>query len=109
MRILAQLNRRERIATAVCVAFIAATLLLSILDRMSLFHVARSMMDPNYQQLLYTGTIVIPDKIPGQCRFTQYDNKTSEFRNTEIADCYSKSRINSPISRMDSLRDAFSK
>jgi len=109
LRVLAQLNRRERIALVICLTFIVATLLLSIADRTSIVHITRSMIDPNNQQLRYTGTIIIPDQAAGQCRFTQFDNKTSEFRHTELGECYGKSGVNSPYSRMESLRDAFSK
>ncbi len=109
MRVLAQLNRRERIALIVCVAFIVATLVLSIADQMALIHITRTMINPNYQQLRYTGTIVTPDQAPGQCRFVQFDNKTSELRHAELGDCFGRPGVNSPYGRMESFRDAFSK
>ena len=109
MRILAQLNYRERMALIICMAFIIATLVLSIVDRTSLFHVTRMMIDPNYQQLRYTGTIVTREQAAGMCRFVQFDNRTSEIRHAEIAECYTDRGVNSPFSRMISLRDAFTK
>jgi len=107
MRIQAQLTHRERTSLIFCLAFMAATLFLSFADQNSFIHTARMMIDPNYLQLRYTGTIVTPEPTFGMCRFVQYDNKTSEFRNTEISECFSKSGINSPYSRMNSLRDTF--
>jgi hypothetical protein len=109
MRIAAQLNSRERTALIFCLAFMAATMFLSFVDQNSVIHTIRSKMDPNYLQFRYTGTIVVPDQPNGMCRFVEYDNKTSEFRNTEVADCYGRSGTNSPYSRMNSLRDTFKK
>ena len=108
MRISAQLNSRERTALIFCLAFMAAILLLSFLDQNSFIHTFRSTIDPN-QQLRYTGTIIYPEQANGKCRFVQYDNRTSEFRNTEVADCYARPGIYSPNSRIDSLRNAFKK
>jgi len=107
MRISAQLNSRERTALIFCLAFMGATLLLSFVDQDSFIHTVRSTMDPNYLQFRYTGTIVIPDQPNGMCRFVQYDNKTSEFRNTDVAECYARPGMNQPYSRMNSLRDTF--
>jgi hypothetical protein len=109
LRVLAQLNHRERTALIICVAFIAATLVLSIVDHASLIHITRAMIDPSYLQLRYTGTIVTPDQTDGMCRFVQFDNRTIELRHAEIAKCFGKSGVNSPYGRMDSLRDAFSR
>jgi hypothetical protein len=109
LRVLAQLNNRERTALIICVAFIIATLALSMVDQTSLIHVTRTMIDPNYLKLRYTGTIVMPDQSPGQCRFVQFDNKTSEIRHAELAECFSKPGVNSPYDRMNSFRDAFSR
>jgi len=109
MRVLAQLNNRERTTLIICAAFIAATLFLSFVDKMSLVHVTRMMIDPNYQQFRYTGTIVTPDQADGMCRFVQFDNRTIEFRRAEVADCFAKRGINSPYGRMNSLRDAFTR
>lgn len=109
MRVVAQLTRRERIALIICVAFSVATLFLSFADQTSLIHISKLMIDPDYLRLRYTGTIITPDQAPGQCRFTQYDNKTSEFRHTELAECYGKPEVSSPYGRMNSLRDAFSR
>ena len=109
MRIADQLNSRERTALIICLAFIVATMLLAVVDQTSLVHTARTMMDPNYLRLRYTGTIVIPDQPQGMCRFVQYDNKTSEFRDTEIAECLGKAGVNSPYNRFDALRDTFTR
>jgi len=109
MRAIAKLNSRERAGLIFCLAFIAATLLLSLLDKSSMYHALRSTLDPNYLQFRYTGTIVTPDQVSGMCRFVQYDNKTSEFKNSELAECYSKPSVNTPHSRIDSLRDTFKK
>ena len=107
MRIRTRLSSRERTALIFCLAFISATFVLSFYDDTSFIHAIRATMDPNYQQLRYTGTIVIPEQTYGMCRFVQYDNKTSEFRNTEVGECYGRSGVNSPYSRMNSLRDTF--
>ena len=107
MRISTELNSRERTALIFCLAFLAATLLLSFVDRNSIIHSVRSTLDPNYLQVRYTGTIVTPNQSNGMCRYVQYDNRTSEFRNTEVAECFGKSGMYSPHSRMDSLRDTF--
>ncbi len=109
MRVLTQLNRRERIALIVCVAFMIATLVLSFTDRTSLVHITKTIINPDYLKLRYTGTIVMPDQSSGQCRFTKFDNKTSEIRHAELGDCFGKTKVNSPYGRMESLRDAFSK
>jgi hypothetical protein len=109
VRIAARLNSREQTALIFCLAFMGATLLLSFVDQNSFIHSVGSTMDPNYLQFRYTGTIVIPDQPNGMCRFVQYDNKTSEFRNTDVAECYAKPGVNSPYSRMNSLRDTFKK
>jgi len=109
MRISAELNSRERTALIFCLVFMAATLLLTFIDQNSFIHTVRSTIDPNYLQLRYTGTVIIPDQPNGQCRFIQYDNRTSEFRNTEVAECYNRPSVYSPHSRMDSLRDTFKK
>jgi hypothetical protein len=106
MRVLAQLNRRERTAIIVCIGFIAATLLLSLVDQFRVYRYARSMMDPEYQRLRYTGTIVVPN-MQGQCRYTQFDNKTSELRGSEVVDCIGGVGATSAGNRMNSLRDAF--
>jgi hypothetical protein len=106
MRVLAQLNRRERIAVVACLAFVTATLLLSVVEHFQLVHVARTMLDPNYQRMKYTGTIVLPGPERGQCRFTQFDNKTSELQKSEVAECYGR-RPNSPNDRINVLRDTF--
>lgn len=107
MRILKELNGRERTALVFCVAFMLATLVLSTFDQRSILHNARSMIDPNYLDVTYTGTIVVPAQTSGQCRFTQFNNRTIEFKGTAIAECYGKSGMNSPNDRMNSLRDAF--
>jgi hypothetical protein len=107
MRIRPRLSHRERNALVFGVAFMAATLFLSFVDQNSFIHTARMMIDPNYLQVNYTGTIVTPAPTSGMCRFVEYDNKTSEFRNTEIANCLRKSGPISPNSRMDALRDTF--
>ena len=107
MRVAAQLNHRERGALVFCLAFIIATLLLSFVDRNSFIHTARSMLNPNYLQVNYTGTIVTPQPDSSMCRFVEYDNRTSEFRNTEVADCLRKSGGTAPFARMDALRDTF--
>ena len=107
MRISTELNGRERTALIFCIAFLAATLLLSFVDRNSIIHTVRSTLDPDYLQLRYTGTIVTPNQPNGMCRFVQYDNKTSEFRNAKVAECFGRSGIYSPHSRMDSLRETF--
>ena len=109
MRISAELSSRERTALIFCLAFMAATLLLLFIDQNSFIHTLRSTIDPNYLQLRYTGTIITPDQSKGMCRFVQFDNKTSEFRNTEFAECYNRPSSYSPHSRMDSLRDTFKK
>ena len=109
MRISNELSGRERTALIFCLAFMAATLLLTFVDQNSFIHSVRSTIDPNYLQLRYTGTVIIPDQSKGMCRFSQYDNRTSEFRNTEVAECYNRPSSYSPHSRMDSLRDTFKK
>jgi hypothetical protein len=109
MRVQAQLNHRELTALIICVAFMVATFVLSIVDRTSLVHATRMIVNPNYQQLRYTGTIVMPDQAAGMCRLVQFDNRTIELRHAEIAECFAKSGVNSPFGRMDSLRDAFSR
>ncbi len=106
MRLSTELNNRERTALIFCLAFMAATLLLTIVDQNSFIHTVRSTLDPNYLQFRYTGTIITPDQSKGMCRYVQYDNKTSEFRNTEFAECYNRPKY-SPHARIDSLRDTF--
>jgi hypothetical protein len=109
VRDLMQFNNRERAALAVCALFIAATLLLTLVDRTSLVHATRLIINPNYLQFRYTGTIVTPDEASGMCRFAKYDNRTSEIRNAEINECNSKSKLDTPHSRLQSLRDTFKK
>jgi hypothetical protein len=109
MHVSTHLNSRERTALIFCLAFMAATLILAFVDQNSFIHSVRSTMDPNYQQYRYTGTIVTPGQTNGMCRFVQYDNKTSEFRNAEVAECNARLGVYSPHSRMDSLRDTFRK
>ena len=109
MRISNELSGRERTALIFCLAFMGATLLLTFVDQNSFIHTVRSTIDPNYLQLRYTGTVITPDQSKGMCRFSQYDNRTSEFRNTEVAECYNRPSSYSPHSRMDSLRDTFKK
>ena len=106
MRVLAQLNRRERTAIVVCIGFIAATLFLSLVDQFRVYRFARSIINPEYQRLRYTGTIIVPQTM-GQCRFTQFDNKTSELRGSEVGDCSNGTGPTSAGNRMNSLRDAF--
>jgi hypothetical protein len=105
MRIVSKLNRREQTALIFCLAFIAATIMLAYVDKNSLFHALRTKFETQHQQ--YTGTIVTPDEVDGRCRFVQYDNRTSEFRNREVANCNSKPGMNAPTDRMNALRDAF--
>jgi hypothetical protein len=107
MRIANHLNSRERTALVFCVAFMVATLMLSTLDQRSVLHSARSMIDPNYLDVQYTGTIVVPAQMSGQCRYTQFNNRTIELKGSEIGECYNKSGAISPNDRMNSLRDAF--
>ena len=109
MRTRVRFTQRERNAFVLCVAFIGATLLLSLVDQNSIIHSARSIIDPNYLDVRYTGTIVTPSLSSGICRFVQYDNKTSEFRNTEFAECLRNSGRTSPYARMEALRDTFKK
>ena len=109
MRISTGLNSRERTALIFCLAFLAATLLLTFVDQHSFIHAVRSTMDPNYLQFRYNGTVVIPDQPNGMCRFIMYDNKTSEFRNTEVAECYNRPSMYSPHARIESLRETFKK
>ena len=106
MRVLAQLSRRERTAIVVCLGLMVATLGLSLVDHIHVYRYARSMMDPENQRLRYTGTIVVPHVL-GQCRYTQFDNKTSELRGSEVSECLGGSLANPAGNRLDSLRDAF--
>jgi hypothetical protein len=108
MRIVSELNGRERTALLFCVAFMLATLVLATFDQRSIIHHARTMIDPNYLDVTYTGTIVQPAQQSGQCRYTQFNNRTIEFKGTAIAECYGRSTV-SPTDRMNSLRDAFKK
>lgn len=105
MRIAGKLSRGEQTALIFCLAFIVATILLSLVDRHSLFHALRSKLDPEHTR--YTGTIVTPDEVDGRCRFVQYDNRTSEFFNREVANCNARPGMNAPNERMNALRDAF--
>jgi hypothetical protein len=105
MRIAGKLSRREQTALIFCLAFIVATIMLSFADKNSLFHALRSTFESEHKR--YTGTIVTPDEVDGRCRFVQYDNRTSEFRNREVANCNSKPGMNAPNERMNALRDAF--
>jgi hypothetical protein len=107
MRIVSQLNGRERAALLFCVAFMVATLVLSTFDQRLIVHQARSLVDPNYLDVTYTGTIVVPVQQSGQCRYTQFNNRTIELKGSEIAECYNSSPMNQPGARMNSLRDAF--
>ncbi|HTS40602.1 MAG TPA: hypothetical protein VMH84_08700 [Xanthobacteraceae bacterium] len=107
MRFLTQLSRRERTALVICLGFIAATFLVSYAEQTSIFYYGR-FRDPEFQKRQYTGTIVIPEQNLGQCRFTQFNNKTSEFTRSEVGDCYSRPDVNQ-FDRMHSLRDAFKK
>jgi hypothetical protein len=110
VRVVAKLSRREQTALIFCLAFIAATFLLSMIDQNSLFHAVRNRLDPNLLRNGYTGTIVTPEQAAGMCRFVQYDNRTSEFTNTEFGECLSRRfNVNSPNARMNALRDTFKK
>src|SRR5260221_11051365 len=101
MRITAELNSRERTALIFCLAFMAATLLLTFVDQNSFIHTVRSTIDHNYLQLRYTGTVIIPDQSKGMCPFSQYNNRTKEFRKTEEAEYYTRPNSYSLNSRMD--------
>jgi len=103
------LTSRERTALVFCVAFMIATLVLSTLDQRSIVHTVRSSINPNYLDLRYTGTIVQPAKASGQCKYTQFNNRTIEFIGSEINDCLNNRNPYSPSERMNSLRDAFKK
>ena len=109
MRFVGQLNSRERTVLLFCVAFMLATLLLSTFDQRVIVHHARSIIDPNYLDVTYTGTIVVPVRQSGQCRYTQFNNRTIELKGTEIAECYNPSPMNQPGERMNSLRNAFNR
>src|SRR5262245_59971091 len=109
MRVQSKLSRRERTALIFCVAFILATVALSFFDKSSLLYSVRVPFDNTDPKLRYTGTIVVPDQPTGRCSFTQYDNKTSEFRGTEYGECFGKPDVNSPFFRMNALRDTFKK
>ena len=109
MSIAKQLTGRERTALVFCVAFMMATLVLSTFDQRSIVHTVRSSIDPNYQDVRYTGTIVQPARASGQCRFTQFDNRTIEFMGSGIGDCFNNRNPYSPNERLNSLRDAFKK
>lgn len=107
MRFVSQLNGRERTALLFCVAFMVATLVLSTFDQRLIVHHARSIVDPNYLDVTYTGTIVVPVQQSGQCRFTQFNNRTIELKGSEVTECYNRSPMNAPGERMNSLRNAF--
>jgi hypothetical protein len=109
VRVLGKLNGRERVALVFCLAFMLATLVLSSFDQRTVVHTARTMIDPNYLDVQYTGTIVQPAKTVGQCRFTQFNNRTIEFRPSEFGECYRTLGAMTPHDRMNSLRDAFKK
>ena len=101
------LNGRERTALVFCVAFMMATLALAAVDQNSVLNTARSFIDPNYDDVPYTGTIVVPTRDMGQCRFTEFNNRTIEFTRSKLAECYLRGELYSPTARMNSLRDAF--
>ena len=109
MRFVSHLTGRERTALLFCVAFMIATLVLSTFDQRVIMHHARSIVDPNYLDVTYTGTIVIPVEQSGQCRYTQFNNRTIELKGSALAECYRSSPLNQPGERMNSLRNAFNK
>jgi len=109
MRFVSHLTGRERTALLFCVAFMVATLVLSTFDQRVIMHQARSIVDPNYLDVTYTGTIVVPTPQSGQCRYTQFNNRTIELKGSALAECYRSSPLNQPGERMNSLRNAFNK
>jgi hypothetical protein len=101
MRFLSNLSRRERIAIVVSLGFVAATILLSIVDQMLIFKTAAMPRER------YTGTIAMPTQNLGQCRRAQFDNKTGELGRPEMVECNGKTDVNLPTDRMNSMRDTF--
>jgi hypothetical protein len=109
LRVLTQLNPRERTALIVCLVVFVAILFLSIANQTKLIHITKSWIDPDYQQHSYFGAIVIPDQVSGRCRFVQYDNKSGETRSTELSECPGKVGVDSLNNRMNAVQDNFYK
>ena len=109
MRFVSGLTGRERVALLFCVAFMLATMVLSTFDQRTIVQQARSIIDPNYLEVTYTGTIIVPTQNSGQCRYTQFNNRTIELKGSEVTECYRRSALNQPGDRMNSLRDAFNR
>jgi hypothetical protein len=59
----------------------------------------------------YSGVIVIPSGIVGQCRHIEFNNNTGAFRETGSGECRDEptQAPNSTEGRMNAIRDAFSK
>ena len=109
LRVLTQMNPRDRTALIICVAVFATILFLSVANQTKLIHITKSWINPDYQRDSYVGAIVIPDRASGQCRFVRYDNKSSETGRTELTECPGKLRVDSLNNRMDAVQDNFQK
>ena len=60
---------------------------------------------------IYTGTILIPRAVGGDCRQFKFDNNTGVIQEGFVVECNSSSpdETNSTQGRMNAIRDAFKK
>jgi len=106
------LNRREIAALIASIALLAGTALLLALERLppaSPVQAAKPTAGAADPEPIYTGTIITPDPNTGICRHVQFDNRTGEFRRTDLARCDSSPAFNPALGRLHVIRDSFRK
>jgi len=67
--------------------------------------------DAGDREKMYTGTILIPRAVGGDCRQFKFDNNTGVIQEGPVVECNSSSpdETNSTQGRMNAIRDAFKK
>jgi hypothetical protein len=66
--------------------------------------------DASDREKIYTGTILIPRAVGGDCRQFKFDNNTGAIHEGSVVACSSSpDETNSTQGRMNAIRDAFKK
>jgi hypothetical protein len=110
-------RRRSRFAVAGLVAYVGALIVAVgwfVVNEIAQYQAAQAPQtatavagaDPRY-----TGSVVIPADVPGQCRHLEFDNLTGAVREGYRSPCNEDGAPigNSTMGRLGAIRDAFSK
>lgn len=113
MRLTHRHNMAAMTGLVAYVAVLATAAIFITLDRMSSARIEeerKAAAQAEADGRRYIGTIIIPGEIAGQCRHLEFDNTTGAFREDATVQCdYESFAADSGPTRIDTIRDAFSK